>query len=75
MGTVPASAVWTIAAKSPGESLWNLVKNQRFRVEKALNKKSSCSVASDVQATQSPRPTELLMHCPQVKRGHQVQAL
>eukprot|EP00953_Heterococcus_sp_UTEX-ZZ885_P011300 6548-Heterococcus_DN1.PRE.1 len=36
MGTVPASAVWTIAAKSPGESLWNLVKNQRFRVEKAV---------------------------------------
>eukprot|EP00953_Heterococcus_sp_UTEX-ZZ885_P017181 9618-Heterococcus_DN1.PRE.1 len=40
-----------------------------------LNKKSSCSVASVVQTTQSPQPTELLMHCPQVERGHQVQAL
>jgi hypothetical protein len=36
MDTAPASAVWTIAAKSPGESLWNPVKNQRFRVEKAV---------------------------------------
>jgi hypothetical protein len=27
-----------------------------------LNKKSSCSVASDVQTTQSPQPTELFMH-------------
>jgi hypothetical protein len=41
----------------------------------ALNKKSSCSVASDVQNTQSPQPTELLMHCPQVEQGRQVQAL
>jgi hypothetical protein len=36
MGTVPASAVWIIAAKTSGESLWNLVENQRFRVEKAV---------------------------------------
>jgi hypothetical protein len=41
----------------------------------ALAKKSSCSVASDVQTTQPPRPTKLLMHCPQVKQGRQVQAL
>eukprot|EP00953_Heterococcus_sp_UTEX-ZZ885_P020407 11421-Heterococcus_DN1.PRE.1 len=29
MGTVPASDVWTIAAKSAGESLCNFVKNQQ----------------------------------------------
>jgi hypothetical protein len=40
-----------------------------------LDRKSSCSTASDVQTTQSPQPTELLTHCLQVEQGRQVQAL
>eukprot|EP00953_Heterococcus_sp_UTEX-ZZ885_P013725 7831-Heterococcus_DN1.PRE.1 len=53
MGIVPASAVWTIAVNSPGESFWNLVKNQRFLVEKTVFflSRHSASLIHGIEAT------------------------
>jgi hypothetical protein len=58
MGTVPASAVWTIAAKSPGESLWNLVKNQRFLLENTvfISSRHSASLVHGIEATTTTSP-------------------
>jgi hypothetical protein len=53
MGTV-----WTFAAKSPGESLWNLVKNQRFLVEKTVlfSSRHSASLVHGIEATTTTSP-------------------
>jgi hypothetical protein len=52
MGTVPASA------KSPGESLWNLVKNQRFLVEKIVffSSRHNASLVHGIEATITTSP-------------------
>jgi hypothetical protein len=51
MGTVPASAVWTIAAKSPGESLWNLVEKTVF-----FSSRHSASLVHGIEATTTTSP-------------------
>jgi hypothetical protein len=51
---VPASAVWTIAAKSPGESLWNLVKNH------LLKKLCFSKVAISSQVSREIRQLQLM---------------